>query len=116
MLKPFDLGWVVGIIEGEGSFILRLRTNKNGSSYIFDASVQLSSTDVETVERLATLVGGRVYGPRIKQGCKPCWKWCLYRRADVVDFCFSVLPHLSPRRQAQATVLIQAYEDYARKD
>lgn len=115
-LDPFDAGWVVGLIEGEGSFIVRLRQNKAGNSYIFDASVQLSSTDLEVLTRLESLVGGRVYGPRPKRGCKPCWKWSLHRRADVVHFCRLLLPRLSPRRQAQAQKLIAAYEQYARKE
>lgn len=50
MTNTLDIAWLGGLIEGEGCF-----SDNHGSSQII-----LSMTDRDTVERAATLFGGRV--------------------------------------------------------
>lgn len=112
-LSDFDLGWLVAIVDGEGSLILRLRPSKTRGHHIVDMSVQVTSTDEDIVQRLQQLCGGHIYGPRRKGSSKPCWNWRIHRRADVADLCAHLRPHLSQRRAARAAELIEAHERYA---
>lgn len=114
-LDPFDKGWVVGILEGEGTFIARLRDGVR-QPYILAMSTDVVSTDEFTVRRMRNLLGGSVYGPYKRdrgRPNKPTWKWSLHRRNDVAALGAAVLPHLCERRQQQVQAQLDAYEAYA---
>lgn len=71
-LGQFDLGWLVGIIEGEGCFykkssVCKLRCGK----YIYPlAGFALMSTDHDVMQRLSTLLQIKLKGPLYKQKSK----------------------------------------------
>lgn len=50
-MNDFELGWVCGLLEGEGSFVHKRQ--KRGSQ----TRVSILMTDLDTIERFANLVG-----------------------------------------------------------
>jgi hypothetical protein len=94
-LTDLELGWIVGMIEGEGTF--GTRTNRLGSKY---ATIEASSTDEEVIIRLQSILGGRVNGPYPNgKGCKHYWRWVLAKQAAVFELAEIIMPLLSERRR-----------------
>lgn len=99
MLTQFDIGWLVGLIEGDGCFTFDGKV----------AVIALKMTDLDTVQRFASMLGATVMGPYCyedsQMGTKPCWVSRLTgRRAK--EFMASTMHHFSSRRQQQIRALI----------
>lgn len=95
-----DFGWVIGILEGEGSFTARDRHRNVVSVY---------STDEWTVRKLESLIGGFVTGPHKRRArginmthWKPIWRWGLTNWDSIYPLLHCIISELSPRRQEQA--------------
>lgn len=98
-LTEFELGWLVGLIEGDGCFTF------DGKK----AMVVLKITDLDTAQRFARLLGTTVSGPYHYEGQqlgpKPFYVTKIGgKRAR--EFMASAATHFSVRRQAQITDLI----------
>jgi hypothetical protein len=98
-LTPFELGWLVGLIEGDGCFTF------DGNA----ATVQLKMTDLDTVQRFATLMRTTVNGPYHYEdqqlGPKPYYMARITgKRAR--DFMASTALHFSLRRREQIRGLL----------
>jgi len=94
-LKAIDLGWVVGFIEGEGSF------GYAGYSP-FVSAVQVQR---QPIDRLKELCGGNVGMLKrkiIKGGVY--YRWCIYGK-KATELIKLIYPLLSPRRKEQAKVV-----------
>jgi hypothetical protein len=110
-----ELGWLAGIMEGEGSFIL---TN-NGRREEEMAMLVVAMTDEDVVRRVHALTGcGRVNGPYMGPGRrKPIYRWRIRNRDDVMYLVKLVLPMLGNRRRKQAQRLLDwdaaSYRRYA---
>lgn len=106
-LDPFRLGWLVGIVDGEG--YLGLRTENNGGRPV----VQVVMTDEDTILRLHEWTGlGNVTGPHepTASQTKQHWRWNITARDDAALFIRTILPWLSIRRQNRAREILTAYE------
>lgn len=98
-LSEFELGWLIGLIEGDGSFT-------------FDGvkvAVVLKITDLDTAHRFASLLRTTVSGPYHYEGQqlgkKPFYMTKITgRRAR--EFMLSAAGHFSQRRRAQITDLL----------
>jgi hypothetical protein len=98
-LTEFELGWLVGLIEGDGSFTC---DGKN-------AMVVLKITDLDTAQRFARLLRTTVSGPYHYEGqqlgSKPYYMTKITgKRAR--EFMASTAEHFSSRRQDQITNII----------
>lgn len=98
-LTEFELGWLVGLIEGDGSLTF------DGKH----AVVALKITDLDTAQRFARLLGTTVSGPYHYEGQqlgpKPYYVTKIAgRRAR--EFMASAAGHFSLRRQGQITAII----------
>lgn len=98
-LSEFELGWLVGLIEGDGTF------TSDGVTVL----VALKITDLDTAQRFATLMGTTVSGPYHYEGQqlgpKPYYMTKIAgRRAR--EFMASAACHFSARRQAQIASLL----------
>ncbi len=83
--SPERLGYLAGIIDGEGS-ILRSGEGR--------WSVKVTMTDEPIMEWMGSL-GGRLSGPYQPRGNrKPTWTWTVARRRDVVSLLTAVRPLL----------------------
>jgi hypothetical protein len=63
-----EIAWVAGLLEGEGAFLMSGRS----------ITIVMPSTDRDVIERIALLLGARVYGPLkrglLQQGYKPMYR------------------------------------------
>ena len=103
-LSEFDLGWVVGIVEGEGGIGLYSKGKRDGKL----PRIAVGMTDQDTIRRLHAVVGaGYVLGPyQTTPDRKPYWRWAVENRDDVMDLLHEMRPHLSVRRQAQVDAVL----------
>lgn len=92
-MSPFELGWVVGLFEGEGSISTPIRRR---------IQIQLSSTDEDTLTRLRDFTGvGNIYklGRRPQAHYKQVWMWTAQKHGDAIPLLELILPHLGERRR-----------------
>ena len=68
-ISVFDLGWLSGIIEGEGCFYCKTSTSKlNDGVYCYPLSgFAVMSTDKDVMIRLSSLLGLNLRGPYYKE-------------------------------------------------
>jgi hypothetical protein len=68
VISTADIAWAAGLIEGEGSFAMAGRTPK----------IAVNMIDRDIIERLAVILGGRVYGPydrsHVNLAHHPIWR------------------------------------------
>lgn len=98
-LTEFELGWLVGLIEGDGTFTF---DGKN-------AMVVLKITDLDTAQQFARLLRTTVSGPYHYEGqqlgSKPYYMTKITgKRAR--EFMASTAEYFSVRRQGQITEII----------
>ena len=102
-LTPFFQGWIVGMLEGEGSFYARRRSDRLSEFWI-----EVCSNDSQTPERLQELLGGKIYGP---YGDRTYTKWRLHRRSDVLSILPLIRDSLCPRRREQIDYMLTVYNE-----
>lgn len=99
-LSDIDVGWVVGFLEGEGTF--QLRTPGAGGKYGYP-SIRAFQVQKWPIEKLHRLLGGTMHlrdSPSRSVRAQPCWTW--YRDGrDVTEILIALQPLFSPRRQNQ---------------
>jgi hypothetical protein len=95
--------WLVGILEGEGTFVLP--SPAMGPSQIV---VEVNMTDFDTVEQVAKMFGSTVRPVRVRDGCKPAFRTSLSgeRAAQVMR---AVKPYMCKRRQERITRALEHY-------
>lgn len=100
MLFNFDdisLGWIAGIVEGEGC--ITKRTDRNNAIVI-----QIGMTDEDILIKLHKLIpGSTLNGPyhsaSRKAHWKPRWNWELGKREHVKEFLTLIYPLMGERRR-----------------
>lgn len=97
-LSDSELGWVAGLLEGEGSF----------SESYKRVRVQVYSTDEDVVRRIHALTGlGNVTGPYARRATniavrsQPKPIFCWVARVGSERLCEAVFPLMGERRQGQ---------------
>ena len=87
---PVDekLGYLAGIIDGEGSIGVR----GNGVPYI-----SVYNTSRPMLEWLTTNVGGSVGGSPDRRGRQPCFHWSVQARNDVLAILAAITPLLTAK-------------------
>jgi hypothetical protein len=110
-LSDFDRGWVVGILEGEGSFVKTDRSSKGA------VRLQCKMTDFDTMQRLADLLGANLLGP-YANNCetvsgeprKPFWAMQISGKRSH-SLIRHIAPFLSERRRARIIELLGDNQD-----
>ena len=108
-MTKYDWGWLVGLLEGEGCFLLATTKaiTKSGRVTYFHPRIDLVSTDKDTVARAAKLMGtsyrcsaGAKTRPQDPYPRKPLWKTSAYslRALDLMEL---MLPLMSKHRRQQ---------------
>ena len=112
-LSDFDLGWLVGMIEGEGNMACRIGKKKNGS--YLGTTISISSTDKDMIDRLQELVplGRAAYKrePKVAHH-KTQYLWSVNKRQEVRTITETILPYLSERRKEQFGNALQKIKEY----
>lgn len=97
--QAIRLGWVTGLIEGEGCII-----DRNGRP-----SVEVATTDKDVALRLHEWSGvGVVNGPYPGTN-KEVWRWRVTKRDDAGELLERMLPLLCGRRAEKAATVIAAW-------
>jgi len=91
----FDLGWVVGFLEGEGCFSAQKTIiNVNEKFY---PRVDATQNEIEPLEKLVELFGGSICRNGNNERCK---RWVAYsKRAE--EIMKLVYPYMSDKRQSK---------------
>lgn len=100
-LSPLDLGWLAGLLEGEGSFTWRSgRTPKVG----------ITMTDLDVLERVQHLLGGHIWEATPKEAHhKKAWIWYVHG-SPAVAVMHLVAPHMGTRRSQRIASVLATYE------
>jgi hypothetical protein len=95
-MTPAQLGWVAGLLEGEGSFMV---VTTHGQSR---PRVSMQSTDLDVLERLEAVTGvGHICDVGVRNGRKFCWQWAAGAIEDAFWLMDCVYPLMGARRQGQ---------------
>ena len=93
-----DIAWAAGLFEGEGCIYIIKHRKKS-------ATLRLTSTDKDVVERFAQIVGvGNVLLETAsrKSHWKPLYLWNISKREEVRRILVSFMPYLGERRKEKA--------------
>lgn len=98
VLSLLNLGFVAGILEGEGYFST---LGRNAGS-----RVGVKMTDLDVLERLQAITKiGTINGPYIpaadNHGKKPYWTWSVSKQTDAAALMMTVFPLMSERRKCR---------------
>lgn len=92
-MNDLEIGWVAGIIEGEGTICSR--PSSMGSNY-----VEVSMTDEDTIQKLLNTTGfGNVRGPYKRDNKKLFWIWHVADASSLSYLLDTIYPLMSIRRQ-----------------
>lgn len=111
-MRDLDAAWVAGILEGEGSFVVQLR-KKAGHLDSFVASVRVSMTDKDIVDRVAALVGRPELvrpEPARSPTRKPMWRLQLTKQDEVYSLLTDIRPWMGTRRTERIDQLLAHLE------
>ena len=96
-MREIDIGWLAGLLEGEGSFFL----SKAGACIL---SIGMHPRDIELLERIITIFKvGHINGP-YSNGKVVFWK-CT-KKQDIKQILEMIYPLLGSRRKMQADKLL----------
>lgn len=108
-MTDLELGWVIGFLEGEGSFEFRKKHH--------DVGVHATQVQREPLERVRTYTGiGWIGGPHKTQSPtrSPFYRWDI-TGPSARDLMLQMRPLLSPRRQVQIDTAFRLYEARPRR-
>jgi hypothetical protein len=99
-----DVGWLAGIIEGEGWFV----TNQSTGPLVC-----VAMTDYDVVRRLQEVTGVGRLNERVPsyKGAKNQLQWLVGHRSEVEDICHLILPFMGERRSMRILEVLSFVED-----
>lgn len=106
VLSDFELGWVAGLIEGEGSFTIKKTRRKNGFSC--QPQLRVSMTDEDVIRRLASLIpiGNVLRAGRKTKGGKDVWMWSLTNSQALIDLMIALRLLMGERRRKRMDFIL----------
>ena len=111
-MSDLELGWVAGILEGEGCFFVTTRKTAKYGPYVY-ARVMVCMTDRDIIERLQHVTGVGVL-ERVRQRKdpkhKPISQWIVCRNQEAIELMVAVYPHMGTRRQARIREVLAQVE------
>lgn len=102
---PLVIGYIAGIVDGEGSIIPE-KQHSNGGRYY----VKVAMTDREVIEYLGSF-GGVVNFWKKPDHRKAAWAWLIHRRRDVRHLLECIGPHLRvPAKQERCRLALESLD------
>ena len=95
MITAADINWVAGFLEGEGSFGVAYH-KKRSPTHMKTSVASAAQKQRQPLDKLQSLVGGKVYGPRANGMHQ--WRATAERARGIMMTLFGLL---SPRRKRQ---------------
>lgn len=111
-MTDLELGWIVGLLEGEGCFGIYKDKRRPTTSTV---KIQMESTDKDIVDRLNLLVPGRVWESnypakyRAFPNAKESWRWQISDRKRVMLLIVQIYPYMSDRRKLKLDEIVDYY-------
>lgn len=104
-MKENDISWVAGLIEGEGSFIVRK----------YGIVMQCQMTDLDVLQRLQSICGGSISNMFKRESHhKDSWLWQLSAN-KAYNLAKLIFPLMLNRRQGQAKTMMDSWESSLQK-
>lgn len=98
-----DFGWLLGILEGEGSFVLRKAKNK----YAIQPTIRVCSTDKWTIDKLNEMLPASTFqASRLTASGKTAHYWAMSKKVQVIDLLIHIRLYMSPRRRKQIDYML----------
>jgi hypothetical protein len=97
MTDAVEIAWLAGIFEGEGSVGTSWPTRTN-RPYV---QARIGMTDLDVLEHVQRVAGGRLKGPYTRNRRKPMYHWNLNGWDEVERLRDLIYPWLSARRREQ---------------
>lgn len=116
-MTEFELGWIVGLLEGEGTFIVSEDKRRPGT---YSVKYQVEMTDKDSIDKLQSLYPGKVFESnypskyRRVPNAKPSWRWSLASKDKTKELGELIYPYMSERRKSQLDKCL-FHSEYKRK-
>jgi hypothetical protein len=109
-LSDFELGWVCGILQGEGCFFVTTRRTAKYGPHLY-ARVTVCMTDRDVLEQLQRVTGvGILEKVRERKDPRPISQWIVCRNQEAIELMIAVYPHMGVRRQAKIREVLAQVE------
>lgn len=109
-MTEFEIAWLAGLLEGEGSFILY---SWKGRPKYHCPRIQLTMTDKDVIEKVSNLLSTTLYGP-YKYGVskKETYQIQVNGKA-AIPILEKILPYMGERRSIKIKGLLTYKDTYA---
>ena len=108
-ISEFDLGWFVGILEGEGNISAHI----NKKSGYLCTSLSVCSTDLDMIEKLDSIYPGKSnYVREYDNHFKTQYVWSVGSREGIRTIIKKVIPYMGIRRQEKMREVISLMDSY----
>ncbi len=101
MIEPRDIHWLAGLVEGEGCF----RVDQKRKRITF----AMQMTDLDIMQRAASILDDRVYGPYKNGTHKPMYRIHL-PPSKTIQWAMTLYTLLGARRQQAIRTLIAVWK------
>lgn len=99
-MNHLEIGWVAGILEGEGSF-------HSKENFL---QVRCTMTDLDTINKLREVTGIGTFSTWHRNGKEPnrkdAYNWTVSKRNDIIHLLCSIVPLMGERRRTQIDKLL----------
>lgn len=106
-----DIAWIAGILEGEGSFMLKSKRSYNGT-----ICIGLQMSDFDVMERCSKILNAKLYGPYIssqkkKDGAckKETWMINIFG-SNAASWMMTVFSFMGERRKEKICSLLEHWK------
>lgn len=93
-MTPVELGWLAGLLEGEGTFTLLTQRDRRKAR----ALVRLEMTDEDVVRKAHAIAGVGSVGEYHREGYKTSWWWQVARQEHVAQLLQAIHSLMGKRR------------------
>jgi hypothetical protein len=110
MSTDTERAWAAGFFDGEGYIGVNASGAKGANKRLH---IQVCQTQDGPLERLQTVIGGKIYGPYNKKGPRLPYKQLHVDGFERVQYAVCLLwPWLSSPKRSQAAAAFTAYQRY----
>lgn len=111
-MTDIDIGWLAGLLEGEGCF--SIFTRKTAKWDYKTVAIHCEMTDEDTVRKAHMIAGvgnvierSNMSGRKDARQRKKTWIWSVQNHQGVLYVCETIYPHMGIRRQQKIKELIE---------
>lgn len=103
-----DLGYLAGIIDGEGCLQLRDNHNKGRRFY---PRITVKMTDLDVLQKCQRITGAGNIRPikNVPLGYKPQWSWTVEKGRDASAILMTIYSMMSARRQEKIVEILRGW-------